>query len=67
MYLELNRRRKHVTEIILLYLVCKAPHCRSANENALGSQGERFQYVTSCPYPTVQVNLDSALHRVHDL
>lgn len=52
---------------LLLYLVCKAPHCWSANEHTLGSQGKRFQYITSCPDSTVQVDLDPTLHCVHDL
>lgn len=49
------------------YLVCKAPHCWTSNENTLGSQGQRFQYITSCPDSSVQIDLDPALHRVHDL
>lgn len=50
-----------------LYLVCKAPHRRTANENTFGTQGQRLQHIASCPDPSVQIDLDSALHRVHDL
>lgn len=49
------------------YLVCKAPHCWAANENTFGAQGQWLQYITSCSDSSVQVDLDPALHRVHDL
>lgn len=50
-----------------LYLVGEAPHCGAANENTLGSQGQRLQHITAGPDASVQIDLDPALDRVHDL
>ncbi len=65
--IEAKTQRTYVKILYCLYLVCKAPHCWTANENTLGPHGQRFQYITSCPNSSVHIDLDPALNRVHDL